>query len=179
MQKWILSLQVWFWYCWNFKLILQSSIFLSDFGFSNYFEPGHLLSTWCGSPPYAAPELFEGKEYDGPKADVWVSPIAEIIKLFLLKERTSIVIVCLTESGRSFIRTSVRCFTIWRFYPSASSQPCFIRDIPYPILYDNRLWAFNTTYAHSRSRAASKYPSNSSTSLAYNGKIMKFSHVIQ
>ena len=43
-----------------------------DFGFSNYFKPGHLLSTWCGSPPYAAPELFEGKEYDGPKADVWV-----------------------------------------------------------------------------------------------------------
>ena len=47
-------------------------VFILDFGFSNYFQPGHLLSTWCGSPPYAAPELFEGKEYDGPKADVWV-----------------------------------------------------------------------------------------------------------
>lgn len=45
----------------------------SDFGFSNMFSRGQLLKTWCGSPPYAAPELFEGKEYDGPKVDVWVS----------------------------------------------------------------------------------------------------------
>lgn len=45
---------------------------LSDFGFSNIFTPGQLLKTWCGSPPYAAPELFEGKEYDGPKVDIWV-----------------------------------------------------------------------------------------------------------
>lgn len=43
----------------------------SDFGFSNYFTPDSLLSTWCGSPPYAAPELFEGRHYDGPKADIW------------------------------------------------------------------------------------------------------------
>ena len=44
---------------------------LADFGFSNYFTSGNFLATWCGSPPYAAPELFEGKQYNGPKADIW------------------------------------------------------------------------------------------------------------
>ena len=44
----------------------------ADFGFSNFYNPGDNLSTGCGSPPYAAPELFEGKEYDPPKVDIWV-----------------------------------------------------------------------------------------------------------
>ncbi|XP_076366939.1 serine/threonine-protein kinase SIK3-like isoform X1 [Tachypleus tridentatus] len=55
----------------NLLLDSNMNIKIADFGFSNYYEPGKLLSTWCGSPSYAAPELFEGKEYDGPKADVW------------------------------------------------------------------------------------------------------------
>ena len=44
----------------------------SDFGFSNYFKSDGLLTTWCGSPPYAAPELFAGMPYKGPEVDVWV-----------------------------------------------------------------------------------------------------------
>lgn len=44
---------------------------LADFGFSNYYSNQSFLATWCGSPPYAAPELFEGKQYNGPKADIW------------------------------------------------------------------------------------------------------------
>ncbi|XP_054260207.1 serine/threonine-protein kinase SIK3-like isoform X2 [Macrosteles quadrilineatus] len=55
----------------NLLLDENMNIKLADFGFSNHFVPGEMLSTWCGSPPYAAPELFEGKQYDGPKADIW------------------------------------------------------------------------------------------------------------
>ena len=42
-----------------------------DFGLSNSTKPGSLLQTHCGSPEYAAPELFiPGREY-GPEVDVW------------------------------------------------------------------------------------------------------------
>lgn len=43
-----------------------------DFGFGNFFKTGELLATWCGSPPYAAPEVFEGQQYEGPQLDIWV-----------------------------------------------------------------------------------------------------------
>ena len=46
---------------------------LTDFGFGNFYNAGEPLATWCGSPPYAAPEVFEGKEYEGPQLDIWVS----------------------------------------------------------------------------------------------------------
>ncbi|XP_015588740.1 serine/threonine-protein kinase SIK3 isoform X2 [Cephus cinctus] len=55
----------------NLLLDADNNIKLADFGFSNEYTPGIPLSTWCGSPPYAAPEIFEGKHYDGPRADVW------------------------------------------------------------------------------------------------------------
>uniref|UniRef100_A0A673MM53 non-specific serine/threonine protein kinase n=1 Tax=Sinocyclocheilus rhinocerous TaxID=307959 RepID=A0A673MM53_9TELE len=55
----------------NLLLDHNLNIKIVYFGFSNLFSRGQLLKTWCGSPPYAAPELFEGKEYDGPKVDIW------------------------------------------------------------------------------------------------------------
>ncbi|VDP43244.1 unnamed protein product [Schistosoma margrebowiei] len=47
------------------------NIKLADFGFSNLFDGSKKLDTFCGSPPYAAPELFQGRKYDGPEVDVW------------------------------------------------------------------------------------------------------------
>lgn len=54
---------------------LSRSLSSSDFGFANFFQTGKPLATWCGSPPYAAPEVFEGQQYEGPQLDIWVSPL--------------------------------------------------------------------------------------------------------
>lgn len=42
-----------------------------DFGLSNIYASDDPLRTHCGSPEYAAPELFVvGKRY-GPEVDLW------------------------------------------------------------------------------------------------------------
>ena len=45
-----------------------------DFGLSNYFN-GEYLSTPCGSPCYASPEMVGGNEYDGFGIDIWSTGI--------------------------------------------------------------------------------------------------------
>lgn len=51
-----------------------SRMFCADFGLSNTLKTEslspELLSTQCGSPAYAAPELLAHRKY-GPKVDVW------------------------------------------------------------------------------------------------------------
>lgn len=55
----------------NLLLDSEMNIKIADFGFSNEFVPGQTLDTFCGSPPYAAPELFKGLRYEGPEVDIW------------------------------------------------------------------------------------------------------------
>lgn len=79
-KQYICSLLSIFCYSWNISMWLSNVLphtftFISDFGFGNFYKSGEPLSTWCGSPPYAAPEVFEGKEYEGPHLDIWVSLI--------------------------------------------------------------------------------------------------------
>ena len=46
---------------------------IADFGLSNEYKGK--LSTPCGSPCYAAPEMVTGKEYNGSSVDIWSSGI--------------------------------------------------------------------------------------------------------
>ncbi|XP_029877667.1 serine/threonine-protein kinase SIK2 isoform X2 [Aquila chrysaetos chrysaetos] len=55
----------------NLLLDNNMNIKIADFGFGNFYKSGEPLTTWCGSPPYAAPEVFEGQQYEGPQLDIW------------------------------------------------------------------------------------------------------------
>ena len=46
-----------------------------DFGLSNFFDGKNLLSTPCGSPCYASPEMVSGNDYNGFFIDVWSTGI--------------------------------------------------------------------------------------------------------
>ena len=61
----------------NLLLTGEHILKIIDFGLSNYFKTGqtNLLSTPCGSPCYASPEMVAGKKYDGCKIDVWACGI--------------------------------------------------------------------------------------------------------
>lgn len=54
----------------NFLLDADCNLKISDFGLSNVLGPDGLLHTQCGSPAYAAPEIFCHSSY-GPAVDIW------------------------------------------------------------------------------------------------------------
>ena len=59
------------------NLLLSKGYILKiiDFGLSNFFDKTNLLSTPCGSPCYASPEMVSGKKYDGFMIDIWSTGI--------------------------------------------------------------------------------------------------------
>ncbi|KAJ3732714.1 snf 1 [Lentinula guzmanii] len=54
---------------------------IADFGLSSEISDGDFLSTSCGSPNYAAPEVIRGAVYAGPEIDVWSSGVILYVML--------------------------------------------------------------------------------------------------
>ena len=59
----------------NILLGKNRIIKLIDFGLSNYFDDNKLLTTPCGSPCYASPEMVRGEDYNGADNDIWATGI--------------------------------------------------------------------------------------------------------
>ncbi|KAJ3450246.1 serine/threonine-protein kinase brsk2-like protein [Anaeramoeba flamelloides] len=55
----------------NLLLDKNDNIKIADFGMAQLMKTGNLLSTSCGSPHYASPEVIKGEQYDGKLADIW------------------------------------------------------------------------------------------------------------
>jgi serine/threonine protein kinase len=55
----------------NILLDREGNIKLADFGMAAFQPAGHWLTTSCGSPHYASPEIVYGRKYKGDKADIW------------------------------------------------------------------------------------------------------------
>ena len=59
----------------NLLLDKNNILKIIDFGLSNYNTYDNLLSTPCGSPCYASPEMVSGEKYNGFTSDVWSTGI--------------------------------------------------------------------------------------------------------
>ncbi|KAG0333983.1 NUAK SNF1-like kinase 2 [Podila humilis] len=55
----------------NILLDSEKNVRVADFGFGNNWHKDRHLTTYCGSPFYAAPEMVSGTPYIGPETDVW------------------------------------------------------------------------------------------------------------
>ncbi|XP_051872057.1 testis-specific serine/threonine-protein kinase 5-like [Pristis pectinata] len=57
--------------CENVLLDEKGCVKLTDFGLASKCSKNSLMSTFCGSIPYMAPEILQGLRYRGDHADIW------------------------------------------------------------------------------------------------------------
>ena len=55
----------------NVMISSDGRLFIIDWGMSFFWHPAEALSQTCGSPDYAAPEVYQKASYIGPELDIW------------------------------------------------------------------------------------------------------------
>ncbi|XP_039381395.1 testis-specific serine/threonine-protein kinase 5-like isoform X3 [Mauremys reevesii] len=92
--------------CENILLDERGFIKLTDFGFANrYSLKNSLMSTFCGSVAYTAPEILMSKKYNGELADLWslgVILYAMVTGKLPFKERQPHKMIHMIKQGLSF-----------------------------------------------------------------------------
>nr|XP_019958250.1 PREDICTED: serine/threonine-protein kinase NIM1 [Paralichthys olivaceus] len=106
----------------------SSCVKVGDFGFSTLSRRDETLNTFCGSPPYAAPELFRDEHYVGIFVDIW----ALGVMLFFMMTGTM-------PFRAETVAKLKRCILEGAYIlPSWVSEPCqrLIRGILQPVPSD-------------------------------------------
>ncbi|XP_061473278.1 serine/threonine-protein kinase NIM1 [Rhineura floridana] len=98
---------------------------VGDFGFSTISKKEEMLNTFCGSPPYAAPELFRDESYVGAYVDIWALGI-------LLYFMTTAVMPFRADTVAKLKKTILEGIYV---LPPFLSEPCrkLIRGVLHPL----------------------------------------------
>jgi len=130
----------------NVLLDNDLNVKIADFGLSNEISDGDFLTTSCGSPNYAAPEVIRGGVYAGPEIDVWSSGVILYVMLCgrLPFEDDDVQVLFskisqgnfhmpnyLSQDARSLITSMLAVDPVKRItVPEITQHPFFTTDLP-------------------------------------------------